>query len=116
MRFGRGSAVVSWKHTDGIARDTLLVGAPGAYTHGTCQTGKIYAYALPLQIGPAGELPAPAWSILSPSFEPCAHFGASLVALRYNTSLVGQQFAVSGREETVGGLARAGRVYTYVAP
>ncbi|MFN0207808.1 MAG: FG-GAP repeat protein [Planctomycetota bacterium] len=115
-RFGRASAVVNWKYTDGTTKNCLLIGEPGAYNHGSCQTGKVWLYELPILPDPNGISPVPNWFLQSPNAEGCSHFGASITALRYDTAGVGQQFAISGREETVNARKRAGRVYTYKAP
>lgn len=110
-RFGRGHAVVDWTRTDGSAVKALLVGAPGGYTHGTCQAGQIYLYELPIELT-SGSLPGPAWMGESPHVEACSHFGASAAALRYDSAQASQQFAVSQREESFGVFNQAGRVYT----
>ncbi|MBI3819629.1 MAG: FG-GAP repeat protein [Planctomycetes bacterium] len=113
-RFGRGSAMVNWKYSDGSTKNCLLVGEPGAYNHGSCQSGLAWLYELPIIPDSNGNIPLPAIRIESPNVEGCSHFGASIVLLRYDSNTVGQQFAISGREETVGSFTTAGRVYTYL--
>lgn len=108
-RFGRGSAVVSWKHQDNVVRPCLLVGEPGAHTHGSCEAGKAHLYALPIQ----APTDTPVWTLQSPTPTPCGNFGAAVASLRYNSTDLGQQFAISARGEPAGGLSGAGIVFTY---
>lgn len=111
-RFGRSHALAKWGRLDGSVANALFVGAPGGYTHGTCQAGKLYLYELPIEPDASGNLPAPVWIGESANKEACSHFGASLTALRYDASEAFQQIAVSQREESIGTSAAAGRVYT----
>ncbi len=112
-RFGRSTAIVKWAYTEGEPQDTLLVGEPGGYNHGSCQSGKIYLYELPLVPDANGVLPGPVWLAESPNKEACTHFGGHVTALHYDSSEAAQQIAVSQREETVNGSGEAGRVYTF---
>ncbi|MBL8693606.1 MAG: FG-GAP repeat protein [Planctomycetes bacterium] len=112
-RFGRGATVCRWKYLDGVARNVFFVGEPGAYAHGNCEAGKVHLYELTLNPGAT-----PVMTMDGPNPSLAGHFGASMVALRYNNILApldAEQLVISGREESPNGVSQAGRAYSFIA-
>ncbi|MFN0207644.1 MAG: hypothetical protein ACKVS6_15160 [Planctomycetota bacterium] len=108
-RFGRAAAAINWKLTDGSTAPFLIVGEPGNYNHGTCQSGRVFLYQSPILPNDTPEI-----ILAPPEYQACCNFGASIVSLRYNSNDPGQQFVVSAREFTHSGpILQAGIVYSF---